>query len=148
MQAVSIRGNLHEIPNAIFREKKEENITKCHILKILLSMLRINKFQMKLLFIGVSVSGAMYCYDQPQVNKMNLGTHEQAIPSCFWMHMSQYAFCGPVYDFLAFCLQIAIEPLLWFPTVVMIICFSLCFTDEIEDPYADQTYVCYLEVAR
>ena len=37
-------------------------------------------------------------------------------------------------------------PLLCFITVFLIICVALrCFTDEVEDPCADRTYVCNFE---
>ena len=39
------------------------------------------------------------------------------------------------------------SPLLSFIVMFLIICVSLwCFTDEVEDPYADQTYICNWEL--
>ena len=50
---------------------------------------------------------------------------------------------GSVCGFLVFWLQITMMPLLYFITVFVIICVSLlCFSDEVEDHYADRTYVC------
>ena len=40
-----------------------------------------------------------------------------------------------------------LSPLLCFITVVLNTCISLwCFTDEVEDPYVDRTYICNLEL--
>ena len=56
---------------------------------------------------------------------------------------------GPVCGFLLFWLQITMMPLLYFITVFVFICVSLlCFSDEIEDPYADRTYICVWNCVR
>ena len=95
-----------------------------------------------ILITNLKVTETCHC---PYTMQMGLSVNAQAI-YCFENFFTEQkhsclGFC-PDCGFLVFWLTSPLSVSLCFITVFLIICVSLwCFTDEVEDPYADRTYI-------